>query len=232
MPPELTVLTLTLNEADSLGPFVERLRPAIAPVCPEYEFLVLDGGSSDGTADLARKLGARVVMQSAPGYGNAYRQGILEARGNYILTLDADSSHPMELFSEFWKRRADHAVVLGSRYLPGAGDTRPASRKLLSWTLNKAYKWLLGLPLTDISGGFRLYRADAAKAARTEGRHYDIVAEILVRIAFAGHKVCEIPYRYVPRVHGESKAQVLRFGLCYGITLFKLWCQKPKIRSS
>lgn len=228
--PELTVLTLTLNEAGSLESFFAKMKPAVTAVAGDFELLIVDGGSSDGTVALAEKAGARVVRQSAPGYGNAYREGLALSKGRYILTLDADSAHPMELFGEFWRRRHDYSVVMGSRYLPGGGDARPAGRKLLSRVLNFAYRTVLGSPLTDISGGFRLYLAEDVKSTPSEALYYDVVAELIAKLWGSGRRICEIPYRYVPREHGESKARVIRFGFFYGLTLLKLrlwlWSRK------
>lgn len=220
--PELTVLTLTLNEANSLPSFLAKMKPAVSQLVPDFELLIVDGGSTDLTVDLARTAGARVVQQSQPGYGNAYREGLALSRGKYILTLDADSAHPMELFSEFWRRREGYSVVMGSRYLPGGSDARPAGRKLLSRVLNFAYRTVLGSPLTDISGGFRLYRAADVQSTPSEALYYDVVAEIMGKLWGSGKKILEIPYRYFPRENGESKARILRFGFHYGMTLLKL----------
>ncbi len=223
MTPELTILTLTLNEAGALGEFLSQLGPAIKPVVENYEVLVVDGGSTDATVEIATKAGVRLVQQSRPGYGNAYREGLALSRGTYILTLDADSSHPKDLFKTFWEHRGEYSVVMGSRYLPGAGDTRPWGRRLLSRILNAVYATVLVSPLTDISGGFRLYRAEDVKKIVSVSPYYDVVAEIIVLLWGEGRKVLEIPYLYVPREQGESKARIFRFGLSYGETLYRLW---------
>lgn len=223
MTPELTILTLTLNEAGALGEFLSQLGPAIKPVVENYEVLVIDGGSTDGTVEIANKAGVRVVPQSKPGYGNAYREGLALSKGKYILTLDADSSHPKQLFKTFWEHRADYSLVMGSRYLAGAGDTRPWGRRLLSRILNSVYATVLVCPLTDISGGFRLYRAADVQKVVSESPYYDVVAEILVILWGEGRKVLEIPYLYVPREQGESKARIWRFGISYGKTLYRMW---------
>lgn len=223
MTPELTILTLTLNEAGALGEFLSQLGPAIKPVVDSYEVLVVDGGSTDGTVEIASKAGVRLVRQSKPGYGNAYREGLALSKGKYILTLDADSSHPKQLFKTFWERRGEYSLVMGSRYLPGAGDTRPFGRRMLSRILNAVYGTVLVCPLTDISGGFRLYRAEDLRGLESESPYYDVVAEILVMLWGGGRKVLEIPYLYVPREQGESKARIFRFGVSYLETLYRLW---------
>lgn len=220
--PELTVLTLTLNESNSLDGFLAKLRPAVSALAPDFELLVVDGGSTDDTVAKATAAGARVVRQTLPGYGNAYREGLALSKGRYILTLDADSSHPMEMFAEFWRHRDRYSVVMGSRYLPGGSDARPDGRKMLSRVLNFAYRTVLWSPLTDISGGFRLYRAADVQNTPSEALYYDVVAELIAKLWGSGKKILEIPYAYVPRQHGESKARVIRFGMYYGLTLLKL----------
>lgn len=223
MTPELTILTLTLNEAGALGEFLSQLGPAITPIEPNYEVLIVDGGSTDGTVEIAEKAGVRVVRQSKPGYGNAYREGLALSRGKYILALDADSSHPKNLFGAFWAQREKYSVVMGSRYLPGAGDARPWGRRLLSRVLNAVYRTVLVCPLTDISGGFRLYKTADVQVVESRGPYYDVVAEIIVLLWGSGKKILEIPYRYVPREQGESKARIVKFGLSYLNTLYTLW---------
>lgn len=230
--PELTVLTLTLNEAGSLESFLSKMKPAVAAAAGDFELLIVDGGSTDGTVKLAQAAGARVVRQTLPGYGNAYRQGLAESKGRYILTMDADSAHPIELFGELWRNREKYSVVMGSRYMPGALDMRPAGRKLLSRVLNFAFRTLLRSPLTDISGGYRLYLVADARKMPCEAEYYDVVAELIVRLWGNGYPILEIPYHYAPREHGESKARVLKFGFFYGLTLLKLrlwlWSSAPR----
>jgi dolichol-phosphate mannosyltransferase len=232
--PGLTVLTLTLNEAGSLDSFFAKMKPAVSAVVPDFELLIVDGGSCDETVAMAKAAGARVVRQSKPGYGNAYREGLALAKGNYILTLDADSAHPMELFAEFWRQRADYSVVMGSRYLPGGSDARPAGRKMLSRVLNFAYRTVLWSPLTDISGGFRLYRAEDVQNTPSAALYYDVVAELMGKLWGSGKKILEIPYHYFPRENGESKARIIRFGFHYGMTLLKLrlWLWSPASKSA
>lgn len=220
--PELTVLVLTLNEEDAIAGALQRIVPAMKAHVGDFELLVVDGGSTDRTVELARAAGARVVRQSLPGYGNAYREALALASGRWILNLDADSSHPLELFPEFWKRRESCSVVMGSRYLPGGSDTRPWGRRLMSRVLNLTYAAVLLCPLTDISGGFRLYRAEDVRKVNSRAKYYDVVAEIIALQWLAGQKIVEIPYAYVPRQEGESKAQVVRFALNYVLTLLRL----------
>jgi dolichol-phosphate mannosyltransferase len=219
--PKLTVLILTLNEAASLVRLLPRIEGAVAEIS-SHEVLVIDGGSTDGTQDFARKSGARVVAQAETGYGNAYRQGLREARGEWILTIDADGSHPVEEFPKLWERRAGAALVAGSRYLPGGGDGRPLLRRSLSRAVNAAYASVLRIPLTDIGTGLRLYNRQAAAEAETAAKDFDVVSETTVRLWMNGGKIVEVPFRYVDRSEGVSKARLLAYSLSYARTLVRL----------
>lgn len=227
MPPKLSVLTLTLNEAGALQTFFDRVRPTLDRVVGDYEIVLMDGGSTDDTVAIAERNKARVLRQSRPGYGAAYREGLAACRAEYILTIDADGPHPMEYFENFWSRRHEYSVVMGSRYMPGSADLRPLKRRLLSLILNFAYRALLGCPLTDISGGYRLYRAADLKKINGVGPYYDSVAEIIVLLWFLKLPILELPYRYAPREQGESKARIFKFGFCYAQTLLRLRLNKP-----
>ncbi len=220
--PELTVLLLTMNEAGALPEILERVRKGIGPVVADHEVLVIDGGSTDGTVEKAGKTGAKVSQQRSPGYGNAYRQGLAEARGRWIVTVDADGSHPPEIFDKLWALRGDWDVVMGSRYMKDSTDERAWLRRTMSIVLNFFYSKVLGVPLSDISGGYRLYRREAARIP-CYGSHYETVAELIVRIWGEGFRVHEIPYVYTERDKGSSKVRLLYFSYCYVRTLISLW---------
>ncbi len=92
----------------------------------------------------------------------------------------------------------------------------------MSAALNWAYRWLLWMPLTDISGGFRLYRADDVRKMSSNAMHYDVPAELVVRLWGNGYKILELPYHYSDREFGNSKARVLKYAMSYFATLLRL----------
>ncbi|TME50389.1 MAG: glycosyltransferase [Chloroflexi bacterium] len=89
----LSLVIPALNEAESLDRVLPELKQALVALGPTNEIIVVDGGSRDGTHEIVRKHGARLVSQTLPGFGGAYRAGFAQARGEYVLTLDADGSH-------------------------------------------------------------------------------------------------------------------------------------------
>lgn len=99
---QLSVVIPTLNERDNIAQLIPQLAAAIPVAVTDYEVIVVDGHSCDGTPEVVSRLGARVVTQSRPGYGGALQEGFAHARGDCILTMDADLSHLKFVWSYLW----------------------------------------------------------------------------------------------------------------------------------
>jgi glycosyltransferase involved in cell wall biosynthesis/tetratricopeptide (TPR) repeat protein len=220
---DLSVVIATWNEAANLPPLITELRKALAPHALAYEILVVDGGSRDGTAEVARGLGCEVMLQEEEGFGGAIRTGLDRARGAWILTMDADLSHPPDFFGEMWRRREEAEVVIASRFVPGGRADMPRLRIVLSRILNRTFSELLAIPLRDLSSGFRLYRASAVRAFRTEARDFNVQQELLTGLLVRGGRALEVPFHYRPRVHGSSHARIWKFGRSYLRSLWHLF---------
>jgi dolichol-phosphate mannosyltransferase len=229
---ELTVLIPVLNERDNLVALLPRLRHVIAQLGCTNEVVVVDGGSRDGTLEAAEGLGARVLVQRAPGYGGALAEGFAAAGGTYVLTLDADLSHDPDFIIKLWRARERADVVIASRYVKGGVAYMPLNRKLLSRILNRFFALGLGLPVRDMSSGFRLYRAPVLAGLRLEGRNFDVLEEVLVKAYSAGWRVVEIPFTYYPRDAGSSHARVVVFGLDLLRAFARLWGVRNSIESA
>jgi dolichol-phosphate mannosyltransferase len=227
-PVELTFLLLTRNERENLPDLVPVIRQAADGLGVTAEIVVVDA-SSDGTADVARSLGCKVMVQTAPGYGEAFRLGLATARGDFVLTMDADHSHPPDFIRDMWALRDAADVIIGSRYVPGGRAEMSIARRALSRTLNWVYARVLDLPLSDLSSGYRLYRrAIIDTLAPLSGRDFDILEEILVKAWCHGYRVREVPIEYRPRHLGRSNANAFKFSFSYLRTLRRL----RRLRSS
>jgi dolichol-phosphate mannosyltransferase len=226
--PDLSVVVPVLNEREN----VERLLPRTAAVLDaigcSYEFVVVDGGSTDGTAAAAQAAGASVLRQKLPGYGGALREGLAAARGAYILTLDADLSHDPDFIVKLWRARLRADVVIASRYVKGGVAYMPRHRLILSRILNRFFATGLGLPVRDLSSGFRLYRAAAVRELTLEGTNFEVLEEILVKAHAAGWRLTEIPFTYYPRERGSSHARIVAFG----VDLLKAFLRLRTLRNS
>jgi dolichol-phosphate mannosyltransferase len=219
----LTLLLLTRNEAENLRLLVPSLREVVESLRVTYEIVIVDA-SDDATAEVARGLGCVVLAQERRGYGAAFRQGLSAARGDFILTIDADHSHPPQFLRQMWACRGQADVVIASRYVPGGRAEMSLSRMILSRVLNWTFARLLALPLSDLSSGYRLYRrAIIASLLPLHGKDFDILEEILVKAWCAGHRVQEVAFEYRPRHAGRSNARALQFARSYLGTLGALW---------
>ena len=205
----------TYNEAATLHTLVE----AFERDAPGIDLLVVDDASPDGTGGLADRMAATrpwmhvLRRPGKDGLGNAYRAGFawaLERGYGSIAQLDADLSHPPALIPQMLEalhRGAD--LVLGSRYAPGGGsDGWPLHRRIASRIGCASSARALGLPYSDLSGGFKLWRAAALAAidvASTGSQGYVFQVETTQRAHRAGLRIVELPFMFRDRAAGESK---------------------------
>ena len=204
----------TYNERDNLAWIVGRLRAAT----PDVDVLVVDDGSPDGTGKLADELAAAdpqvTVLHRAEkaGLGAAYLHGFSVAldRGYDVVgEMDADGSHQPEQLPLLLTALADADLVIGSRWVPGGSVVNwPLSRKVLSVGGNLYARVLLGIPLRDVTAGYRVFRSTTLKAIdldSVESAGYIFQTDLAFRTLRAGLRVVEVPIEFVERVRGESK---------------------------
>jgi len=224
----MSVLIPALNEGPNLAILLPWLRRILEELDLSYEVIVVTTESDHGTSEAAIAVGARVLFQGSNGYGGALIDGVRASRGEYILTLDADLSHPPDFVREMWNARHAAEITIASRYVPGGTATMPKYRLYLSRVLNVVFRRGLSMPLRDLSSGFRLYRRSVIDPDALKGRDFDLLQEILVKAYCEGWKVQEIPFDYMPREHGSSSARLTRLGKAYLRSFWRLW----KLRNS
>jgi dolichol-phosphate mannosyltransferase len=220
---DLSVILPVMNEGENLRVLLPRMRALLERERLAYEIIVVDGGSTDGTPAIAEGLGARPVRERRRGYAGALETGFAEARGDYLLTLDADMSHEPAFVTKMWRARTRADIVIASRYTRGGAAYTGAGRSLLSRLLNLAMRTALALPVLDMSSGFRLYRREAITGLNLTSRNFEVLEEILVKAYAAGFSVCEVPFTYFPRDAGRSHARLIRFGLDLTYAAAGLW---------
>ena len=220
---DLSVLIPALNEGPNLALLLPQLNAILARLQIRHEVLLLTRNADGLTRDLARAHGARVVEQVEPGYGGALVTGFAQASGDYLLTMDADLSHPPEFVEHLWRHRNEADVTIASRYVTGGSAQMDVYRYTLSRILNATFSRGLDVPIRDLSSGFRLYRSAMLREQRITSRDFDVLQQILVQAFAEGWRVREIPFVYQPRAHGSSSARVLRVGRACLRTFGQLW---------
>jgi glycosyltransferase involved in cell wall biosynthesis len=186
-----------LDEAEAL-PVVLGALPAGWPV------LVVDNGSTDGTADVARALGARVVVEPRRGYGAAVHAGLEAARADLVAVLDGDGSIDAAVLPEL------AALVADGRADLAVGRRMPEGRRVWPWHAragNAAIAALLrrrGVPVHDIAP-VRVARRAALLELGVADRAFGYPLELLLRAGAAGWRIAEVPVPYLPRAGGRSK---------------------------
>jgi dolichol-phosphate mannosyltransferase len=228
----LSVIIPACNERENLELLLPALRETLDDLGICWEIIVADGGSVDGTAEVATRRGARVIHQQERGYAAALMEGMHESRAPFIVTMDADLSHRPAFLVDLWKHREQAELLIASRYVPGGESQTGWFRRLLSRILNITYTRVLSLPLHDISSGFRMYRRDTLEGLSLRARDFDILEEVLIKIYTQGFRVLELPFRYVSRGSGRSHARLLKFAWAYLKTLVRMWQLRNSVASS
>ncbi len=213
--PQLAIVLPTYNEAENLGPLVRELESLDL----DFQLLIVDDNSQDGTRELAEELSAtypNITVIERPGklgLGSALRAGLaaaLETDARYVATMDADRSHDPrdvpKLMAGF-TANANPDLVQASRYISGGGITgMPSFRRLSSRLANLIYHWCAGGP-NECTNNFRVFSRRAAEVVveRSQGEHYEFVPEAMLLVLAADMKVAEVPTIFNGRVGGSSK---------------------------
>ncbi|MEE1938919.1 polyprenol monophosphomannose synthase [Streptomyces sp. TRM 70361] len=208
------VIIPTYNEVDNIRPVVTRVRAAV----PEADVLVADDNSPDGTGKAADELAAddervRVLhRQGKEGLGAAYLAGFrwgIEHGYDVLVEMDADGSHQPEELPRLLTALKGADLVLGSRWVPGGRVVNwPRYRELLSRGGSTYSRFLLGMPLRDITGGFRAFRRETLLGLDMDdvaSQGYCFQVDLVHRAHRAGYQVVEVPITFVERERGDSK---------------------------
>lgn len=208
----VTVLLPCLNEAETLATCVDKARRGLAELGVPGEVLVSDNGSTDGSPELARAHGARVIHAPIRGYGGALMAGIEHARGKYVIMGDADDSYDLGSLGPFIEGlRQGHDVVMGNRFRGGIdpGAMPFLHRYLGNPVLSRLGRVLFGLSqVGDFHCGLRGFDRDRIRALGLQMPGMEFASELVVRAALAGYDITEVPTRL--RKDGRSRPPHLR----------------------
>lgn len=206
----VTVVIPTLNEAENL--------PHVLPLIPEdvHEVILVDGRSTDGTAEVALSLmpDIRIVNQSGRGKGDALRTGFAAATGNIIVMLDADgSTDPAEIPRFVGALLAGADFVKGSRFLHGGGTAdMPYYRALGNKAFVSAVRMLYGGRYSDLCYGYNAFWTSAIRLLDLDGDGFEIETMMNVRALRAGLNVVEVPSFESKRIYGAGRLRTFPDG--------------------
>lgn len=213
-------------EEENLRILLPRITAVLAREGAAYEILVIDTVRPlDATEEACRTLGARCVRRApSDSFGSAVRTGIEQARGEWVLFMDADGSHTPEFIPRLLERRADSDVVIASRYVEGGYTENARLLIAMSRLVNICYGVVLGIHLKDISNSFKLYRKELLGDLALRADNFDVIEEMLFKIVrrHPGVRMTEVTFTFKRRMFGDTKRNLVSFTATYVFTLLRL----------
>ena len=236
----IAVVLPTYNEAENLP----RLVSVLFSLPLDLAILVVDDNSPDGTGTIADQLSQKnpdkvfVLHRSGKlGLRSAYLEGFQRAFGlgaDAVVQMDADFSHDPAVLAEMARRIASNHVVIGSRYVKGGSLAKswPVWRKALSAFGNFYARTILGLPLHDVTTGYRIWRRDALQNMpldRLRSNGYIFLVEMAYVAFVMGYDISEVPIHFADRRWGKSKMS-LKIQQEAAIRIWDVWWHYRDIR--
>jgi glycosyltransferase (TIGR04182 family) len=217
---DVCVLIPTLNEEESIEPVINEFR-----ALGFENILVVDGHSTDATAAKAQAAGARVVLQSGSGKGQALKEVFDDIKEKYILLIDGDGTYlPAEaarLLDPLLKGKADH--VVGNRFGRLQGGALKRLNMFGNKIINRFFVLIYGIQLSDILSGYRAFTTDGIRLLDLSTPGFEIESEITVESVKKGLRIIEMPVTYMPRAAGtKTKLNPFRDGLKIALTIFRM----------
>lgn len=208
---ELSIIMPCLNEAETLATCIQKAQQYLQEYQVSGEVLIADNGSTDGSQEIAKKMGARVVNIKEKGYGSALLGGIMAAKGQFIIMGDADDSYDFTQLNPFVEKlRAGYELVMGNRF---KGGIKPKAMPFLHKYLgNPVLTWtgklFFNSPCNDFHCGLRGFRKEKILALNLRTTGMEFASEMVVKATLNKMKITEVPTTLSP--DGRSRAPHLR----------------------
>lgn len=206
--PEISIVVPCRNEAGTIGSVVAAAHRSLERYGYAGEVIVCDNASSDASADIASRAGARVVPQSIRGYGAACLRGMEAARGEYIVIADGDGTYDLDVLNRFIEPlRAGYDIVLGTRRNGEIerGAMRRVHRHFLEPVQTYLSRHFLHFHVSDVRCGLRSMTRSARAQLALGSVGMEFASEMVVEAARAGLRTVEVPVRFQPRPEGVPR---------------------------
>jgi glycosyltransferase involved in cell wall biosynthesis len=208
---ELSILMPCLNEAETLEICIEKAQKSLRELDIAGEVIIADNGSTDGSQDIATRMGARVVPVAAKGYGSALMGGIIAARGVYIIMGDADDSYDFSHLGPFVEKlRGGWDLVMGNRFQGGIkpGAMPPLHKYFGNPALTRIGQLFFSSPVGDFNCGLRGFRRESILKLDLQTTGMEFAGEMVVKASIYKLRVTEVPTVLSP--DGRSRPPHLR----------------------
>jgi len=222
---EYSTITPTHNEAKNIPILVKGIHDVLKKTGKKFEIIILNDNSTDNSWQLLQELKKKVKelkpinRTEKPGVGYTVREGLRNAKGKYIITLDGDLSHDPKEIPKFISKIPECDMVCGSRYIHGGRANMSLNRKVISGSFNIFFRKLIGIKVKDFTSGFRMYRRKVVNKIRLKSKGYGIFIEIPIKAHLNGFKLKETPIHYHKRLAGESGLNYLNQGPEYFVVV-------------
>jgi glycosyltransferase involved in cell wall biosynthesis len=196
---EITIVMPCLNEADTVAACIRKAQLGLERARVKGEILIADNGSTDGSIDIAEKLGVRVVRVKLKGYGNALKGGIEAAKANWIIMGDADDSYDFSEIEGFVKKlREGNELVMGCRLSGGGGRVMPGAMPWSHrWIGNPMFtvmaRHMFSSPINDVYCGLRAFTKELYQRLDLRCEGMEFATEMIIKASIRGAKITETP---------------------------------------
>ena len=204
----ISVFFPAFNDEASIPALVHHAVEILPTICDDYEVIVVNDGSTDGTAAALDQLvstnaNVRVVLhEQNRGYGAALRSGLKAASKEFIFYTDGDGQYDVGELPRLLASMTP-AVDVVNGYKISRADSQ--YRRLLGALYNRAARWLFRLPIRDVDCDFRLMRRVAVQSLSLQSNGGAICVELISKLHAAGSEFAEVPVHHYPRNHGRSQ---------------------------
>ncbi len=200
---KISVIIPTMNEEESIGEVLDEINRALRGW--DYEILMVDTDSKDGTRDIGREKGAKIIDEPRRGYGRAYKTGFEKATGDISVTLDGDTTYPAYDIPRLVKMLVNEKLdfITTDRLSDMEKGAMSLKHRFGNWVLAKTANLLFGLHLKDSQSGMWVFRREALKKMTLISDGMPLSEEIKIE-AFKKLRAKEVPIKYRPR-KGEVK---------------------------